>query len=556
MPGKSLASLNGRPSLERLAERVSRAHSVDKIVFATTSNRDDEPIAQLADQLGVACHRGSETDVLKRVVDAARSVDIDTIVHLTGDCPLLDADLIDRTVQLYYESDADYGSLEFSDFPLGFDVEVFSTKTLEAVEREFSDPWVREHVTVPLHSMPERFQAVKLPCPDELRRPNYRICIDTEKDLALVQKIFEHFDRHTDYCSALDIVQFLDQHPELVAINAEIKETKYSAAVIGLGNVGAQYDSEESELQSADTHASAFLTYGKTRLAAGCDIDAERRDQFSRVRNITSVYETSSDLLSKEKIDIVSIATPAESHAELCLAALDAGVKAVLCEKPFVCTVDEGKRVLEACSKHNAIIVVNHWLRWSPYYRRLKEFISTGQLGEISSIGCHYTKGVMNYGTYAIDLLRYLFGEVSRVRATERAPIDTGDENIGGTLDLEGDIPVFLTVNDYHLSDVLELEIIGSRGRLVVTSDSIEYWKFEQDEHGRWIEHDDPSPAPFSVEHGAPFVEAIADLVAFLDNGSNNIACSAEDGLRAVQVVLALKESADKKGKEVQINPL
>lgn len=332
--------------------------------------------------------------------------------------------------------------------------------------------------------------------------------------------------------------------------HVDLGGTPYNAGVVGLGNVGALYDRDKPDLQHAETHASAFQRYGRTRLLAGCDSDAERRKDFSAVRQIESVYESIDQMLASEQLDIVSIASPAELHAEMCLKALNAGVRAILCEKPFVTDIKQGKEVIQRARELKACIAVNHWFRWSTYYSNIKAFLQSGELGTIESIGCHYTKGAMNYGTYVMDLVRFYFGEFATVQASERALIDTGEYNIAGILELETGIPVFLTVNDYHLSDVVEFEFVGSAGRLTVTSDSLEFCKYEIVN----AEEDEIlMPAPFPVKHGEPFTQAVADLVSFLDNPDKEPACTADDGLRAVQVIKALERSANEQGKRIQI---
>jgi hypothetical protein len=121
---------------------------VDEIVVATTDNATDAPIMELAERLGVACFRGSEEDVLDRVLKAARSVAADIIVELTGDCPLIDPGHIDKLVGIYLENDYDYVSnvVERS-FPDGFDIQVFSTDLLSEVAALTSDPVDRSHVS-------------------------------------------------------------------------------------------------------------------------------------------------------------------------------------------------------------------------------------------------------------------------------------------------------------------------------------------------------------------------------------------------------------------------
>ena len=95
LPGKVLMLADGKPLLQHMIERIQKSKLVDEIVVATTVNASDMPIVHLCEQLGIKAFRGSEDDVLQRVLDAQASVNSDVIVELTGDCPLIDPEVID-----------------------------------------------------------------------------------------------------------------------------------------------------------------------------------------------------------------------------------------------------------------------------------------------------------------------------------------------------------------------------------------------------------------------------------------------------------------------------
>lgn len=137
LPGKVMRPILGRPMLARLIERVSAARLIDQIIVATTGNPADDPVQALAETLGVGCHRGSEEDVLNRVLDAAHEFSADLIVEITGDCPLCDPGVIDSIVSTYQAHSYDYVSnILKRTFPRGLDVQVFPTR----VHREGCDP--------------------------------------------------------------------------------------------------------------------------------------------------------------------------------------------------------------------------------------------------------------------------------------------------------------------------------------------------------------------------------------------------------------------------------
>ena len=108
LTGKVMLPLGGKPVLERLIERVSMSRYIDKIVVATTEKDKDQPIVDLCEKLNVNCFRGSEEDVLDRVLKAAKSVHGDIICELMGDSPFLDPILIDNTITAHLSGNYDY----------------------------------------------------------------------------------------------------------------------------------------------------------------------------------------------------------------------------------------------------------------------------------------------------------------------------------------------------------------------------------------------------------------------------------------------------------------
>lgn len=166
LPGKVLADVAGRPMLQRVIERTATARRVDAVVVATTDSPADDPIANLCKSLGVACHRGSEHDVLGRILGAARAMGADIVVRVTADCPLLDGALIDECVEALGGVKEGSGAWDFTcnrlpppwkrTYPIGLDVECCWRSVLERAAIEAELPHQREHV------MPYIYENAKL----------------------------------------------------------------------------------------------------------------------------------------------------------------------------------------------------------------------------------------------------------------------------------------------------------------------------------------------------------------------------------------------------------
>ena len=147
LPGKVLADLAGKPMLLRQVERIAAARRIEKLVIATSTSTQDDELAGLCAEAGIACHRGALEDVLDRVHGAARAQAADWIVRLTGDCPLIDPSVIDLVIDTATQSGADYvtNAVEPT-WPDGLDVEVARMEALDAAWREATLPSEREHV--------------------------------------------------------------------------------------------------------------------------------------------------------------------------------------------------------------------------------------------------------------------------------------------------------------------------------------------------------------------------------------------------------------------------
>ena len=110
LPGKVLLQAAGKPMLEHLVNRLRAVPSLDGIVLATTLNATDDVLEEISKRVGISCYRGSENDVMERVIVAAESVEADVVVGITGDCPIIDPQLVEQTIRTFKVNQADYVS--------------------------------------------------------------------------------------------------------------------------------------------------------------------------------------------------------------------------------------------------------------------------------------------------------------------------------------------------------------------------------------------------------------------------------------------------------------
>jgi spore coat polysaccharide biosynthesis protein SpsF len=199
LPGKVLMDLGGRPALELMLERLSPAlgEGLDRLVVATSTLPNDDPVAETAEQAGFDVVRGSEGDVLARFVSALDVYPADTVVRLTADCPLADPEIVIRALDVHGAAAADYTSNTLvRTFPDGLDVEVVAAHALRAAGAEAKDPVEREHVTPFVYRRPERFVLRAFRSGADLG--DERWTVDTPHDLDDIRQVIARVESPTN----------------------------------------------------------------------------------------------------------------------------------------------------------------------------------------------------------------------------------------------------------------------------------------------------------------------------------------------------------------------
>ena len=227
LPGKVMADIYGQPVIGRLIDRLRRCHYLDDIVVATSTLKADDTLAEWCQQLEIPCFRGSEDDVLNRVVEAHRFMKSDLIVEITGDCPITDPDIVDLGIESFLTHDVDVVTNCGSQltWPMGQYVQVFPLVLLEEVDRTVADASVHEHVSLYFYEHPERYRILELLAPKRWREPTWRFQLDYPEDLEFQRQVYANLEPiYGPYFGTEEIISFLRHHPELLAINLHCEE--------------------------------------------------------------------------------------------------------------------------------------------------------------------------------------------------------------------------------------------------------------------------------------------------------------------------------------------
>ncbi len=232
-PGKSLVKIGNWSLIELVLKRLNYSTRIDEIILATTTNQKDDILASHVEKLGFQVFRGSEQDVLSRFYNALYKLNPTIVVRITGDCPLISPKLTDMAIQRFSETKADYLSLSIGEkkklaYSRGFDVEVTSFKALSEAYNKAEKKYEREHVMPFLYTNKEIYSVIYLEPEIGESRPSYRLCVDTEKDLELLNAIYRIFKENLINISYKEIIKFLDDNPQIAEINKDVVQKHFT----------------------------------------------------------------------------------------------------------------------------------------------------------------------------------------------------------------------------------------------------------------------------------------------------------------------------------------
>jgi predicted dehydrogenase len=249
----------------------------------------------------------------------------------------------------------------------------------------------------------------------------------------------------------------------------------------------------------APTHIESFQQVPGVEVAWACDLIAERAKAVARRYGIAQHTTVASDMLADRSVDIVCVCTDHASHAELSIAALEAG-KHVLCEKCLTANQKQLDQMLDAAARHPQLKfagVFQH--RFDPINRRLRELVESGQLGDIltasARLRCHrpdsyYGDGwhgtwakeggsvLINQAIHFLDSIQWVAGGVEAVSAAHanlghRGLIETEDTLVAALRYRGGMLGTFEATSASHLNWSYKLAIYGTRGTVELRDDRV-----------------------------------------------------------------------------------
>jgi spore coat polysaccharide biosynthesis protein SpsF len=225
LPEKVMKQILGRPMIELQIERLLSCSEVDEIILATTKNPEDYILCEVAKRMSIKFFQGSEKNVLQRFYNAASYFNVDNIIRCNADCPLIDPLVVDKVIKVFKKNKSKYdyvSNILEPSYPVGMHTEVFTFDALSIANAASKDDVELEHVTPYIYRRPKAFRLHNVK--NDVNLSRYRLTVDFEIDFDLVKQVYEALYLKNKLFGIPEIVNFLDEHPEVFGLNSFIQK--------------------------------------------------------------------------------------------------------------------------------------------------------------------------------------------------------------------------------------------------------------------------------------------------------------------------------------------
>jgi predicted dehydrogenase len=326
----------------------------------------------------------------------------------------------------------------------------------------------------------------------------------------------------------------------------------------------------------APSHARAIVGSPNAELVAIADIDTDKGNKLAADFSVPQVYASYEEMLKRDDIDAITIAVPSGFHADVAVAAAQAG-KHILCEKPLDITSDSMTRMIAAVRKANVKMGCVFQRRLTPASIVAKKAIEEGKLGKLV-LGDAYQKNyrspqyfksagwrgtwavdgggaLMNQGVHGIDLIQWLMGDVQSVFAYS-APlvreIEVEDTAVAVVKYKDGAFGVIQGTTSVYPGQESRFELHGEKGTIIFDDSGFKQWKFadREEEMPKVAPRVSAKNDPTQIASDGHFL-LVEDLIAAVREDRDPMV-TGEEARKSVDLILAIYESA-RTGKEVTL---
>ncbi len=334
----------------------------------------------------------------------------------------------------------------------------------------------------------------------------------------------------------------------------------YRGGLVGCGRIGTLW---ETDPPTPVTHAGALAVHPQIELVAGSSRGEAHLQWFGKRWGVDALYLDYREMFEREQLDIVCIATHPGLHLPIVEAAVAAGAKGILCEKPLALSLADGDAMVELCRRAGCVLSVNHSRRWDPAHRQAKALINQGLIGEVVSLLgiCQGIKPfpawvadeegpLIHDAVHTFDLFRLFGGDVASVVGTAQRRVQLFQvEDLSDALfTFKNGINAVLMASEITRYNRFVLEIQGTAG-LIVLGNQGNHWYSSADQTDHLNEPDPRiewyalTPEPFpAMPEVSSIGAAMAELVACIETGATP-SSTGEDGVASLEMVMAIYES-------------
>lgn len=219
--GKTMASIAGRPLLWHIIERLKRSVYLTKIILATSEAKENDILEELSSKEKIFVIRGDEHDVLSRFEFAFEVYKPTTITRICGDCPLVEASFIDRSIEQIVQQNVDYLKPDCSEV-IHQGIETISNFCFRQNLSFKDDPVVKEHVTPLIYKKSQLYRIGTIRLFDYEKKSGIRFSVDTQSDLKFIRELYRKSGKEPSDLSIKEALDLIDRDPSLLAYNKHV----------------------------------------------------------------------------------------------------------------------------------------------------------------------------------------------------------------------------------------------------------------------------------------------------------------------------------------------
>ncbi len=310
---------------------------------------------------------------------------------------------------------------------------------------------------------------------------------------------------------------------------------EYRVGLIGLGGISR-------------AHMHGYTSLPEAQVVAAADVSQAALDKFGEQWPGTALYSDYIEMLAKERLDIVSICTWPPLHADMVVAAAEAGVKGIACEKPMALTRSDANRMVEACAASGTKLVVGHQRRYNLRYTQAKAALDSGAIGELVEVQSLCRGDLFTDATHSLDLMRFfvddspvdwVLGQIERKRGNSRFGHDVEDAAFAFLSFASGVRGIVQTGDVSPQPAYQRITLQGTEGRIEIGGDSEERWRICNGQQAGWVLHEVDQSSVMN-----PFGMYMRDLMRWIEGDIPNHILSGESGRAALEIIVAIFESS------------